>query len=179
MRRLFCSMLTVICISVAANAQEGSDYKRGIGVRVGGGYYDIVAASFKTFVTKPGAIELNLGFRPYASVYSNYNQFHLSFSASYQHHFPIAAIEGFRWFIGGGATAYNTFSSNKDLKGFGLGLFPTGGVDYKFGNIPLNVSADFRPTVAIIRPDYYSYNGFNAYSRFYAGNVGVSARYTF
>lgn len=161
------------------SAQEGGDYKRGIGLRAGGGYYDLIAASFKTFVTKPGAIELNLGFRPYAGVYSTYNQFHLSFSASYQHHFPIGSVEGLRWFVGGGATAYNTFSSNKDLAGFGLGLFPTGGVDYKFGNIPLNVSADFRPTFAIVRPDYYGYSYFNAYNRFYAGNVGASVRYTF
>lgn len=164
--------------AVSLQAQDGSDYKRGIGLRVGGGYYDIVAASFKTFITDPGAIELNLGFRPYAAVYSSYNQFNLSFSASYQHHFPIGSVEGLKWFVGGGLTAYNTFSSNKDYSGFGLGIFPTGGVDYKFGNIPLNVSADFRPTFAIVKPDYYGYS-YLSYSRFYAGNAGISARYTF
>lgn len=155
------------------SAQEGGDYKRGIGLRAGGGYYDLIAASFKTFVTKPGAIELNLGFRPYTYSYvSSYNWFNLSLSASYQHHFPIGSVEGLKWFIGGGVTAFNTFSSYEDYKGFGLGVFPTGGVDYKFGNIPLNVSADFRPTISVIKP--YDY-----YSRFYAGNVGASVRYTF
>ncbi|MBX3256389.1 MAG: hypothetical protein KF862_19795 [Chitinophagaceae bacterium] len=179
MKKLILTIWAVSCVMAAVNAQDGSDYKRGIGVRIGGGYYDVAAASFKTFITKPGAIELNLGFRPYSAIYSSYSQFHLSFSASYQHHFPIGNVEGLRWFIGGGATVYNTFSSNEDLRGFGLGLFPTGGADYKFNNIPLNVSADFRPTIAIIRPDYYGYSYLSTYSRFYAGNVGVSARYTF
>ncbi|MBS1752274.1 MAG: hypothetical protein JST63_20425 [Bacteroidetes bacterium] len=182
MKKLFVSAGIVFVLSfymVAVQAQEGSTYKSGIGLRAGGGYYDIIAASYKTFVTEPGAIELNLGFRPYAGVYSSYNQFHLSFSASYQHHFPIGSVEGLKWFVGGGLTAFNTFSNNKDFAGFGLGIFPTGGVDYKFANIPLNVSADFRPTFAIVRPDYYGYSYFSTYSRFYAGNVGASVRYTF
>ncbi|MBN8788097.1 MAG: hypothetical protein J0I84_13485 [Terrimonas sp.] len=182
MKKVFMYVAVVVITLLGlsnVNAQEGGNYKNGIGLRAGGGYYDVIAASYKTFVTEPGAIELNLGFRPYAAVYSNYNQFHLSFSASYQHHFPIGSVEGLRWFVGGGLTAYNTFSSNKDFAGFGLGLFPTGGVDYKFSNIPLNVSADFRPTFAIVRPDYYGYSYFSTYSRFYAGNVGASVRYTF
>lgn len=151
-------------------AQDGSSYKNGIGIRLGGGYYDMVAASYKTFITSPGALEINLGFRPYGYIGNNW--FNLSGSASYQHHFPIGQIEGFRWFVGGGLTAFNTFSSSDYYRGFGLGIFPTGGVDYKFGNIPLNVSADIRPTISIVNP--YSY-----YNSFYIGNGGVSARYTF
>lgn len=170
MKKLILIVITVIGSSTALFAQEGSDYKRGIGLRAGGGYYDIVAASFKTFVTKPGALELNLGFRPYGV--GQYSWFNLSASASYQHHFPIGSIEGFKWFVGGGAVAYNTFSKYNDYEGFGLGIFATGGVDYKFANIPLNVSADIRPTVGIIKP--YDY-----YNSFYFGNAGVSARYTF
>lgn len=175
MKKFFVSTSIVFVFSFcmfSAQAQEGSSYKSGIGLRAGGGYYDLIAASYKTFLTDPGALELNLGFRPYAGIYSSYNWFNLSFSASYQHHFPIGSIEGFKWFVGGGATAFNTFSNYDDYRGFGLGVFPTGGVDYKFANIPLNVSADFRPTIALIKP--YSY-----YSSFYAGNVGASVRYTF
>lgn len=169
MKKLLCAICVFICVAITSNAQEVGGYQRGIGLRAGAGYYDIVSASFKAFVTVPGAIELNLGFRP---SYSVYGQSHLSFSASYQHHFPIGSIEGLKWFIGGGAIAYNTFSKYNDYKGFGVGLFPTGGVDYKFGNIPLNVSADVRPTIGIVRPSSY-------YNSFYAGNVGLSARYTF
>lgn len=166
------SLLILVCsLGMAAftYAQDG-DYKSAIGGRIGGGYYDLVAGSFKTFITDPGALEFNVGFRPYG--FTGYSWFNLSASASYQHHFPIGNIEGFRWFVGGGLTAYNTFSSHSDYRGFGLGVFPTGGVDYKFGNIPLNVSADIRPTISIVKP-YDYYNGF------YIGNGGLSVRYTF
>lgn len=172
MKKVFRNVLVAFVTMSAlptVNAQSGGDYKNGIGLRAGGGYYDLIAASYKTFITTPGAIELNLGMRPYSAYY---NWVNLSFSASYQHHFPIGNIEGFRWFVGGGLTAFNSFSSNHDHRGFGLGIFPTGGVDYKFGNIPLNVSADIRPTISLVEP--YDY-----YGRFYAGNVGASVRYTF
>ena len=157
------------CIFISANAQS-KYYQSAIGARVGDGYYDLFSASYKTFITEPGAIELNLGFRNYGV--PGYDWFNLSFSASYQHHFEIQAVEGLRWFIGGGLVAFNSFSSYNNYSGFGLGVFPTGGADYKFANIPLNVSVDIRPTIALIKP--YDY-----YNSFYIGNVGVSARYTF
>lgn len=173
-RHVFVAIAAIFAFSTV-NAQQGSSYKSGIGVRLGTGYYDVVSASYKTFITTPGAIELNLGFRPNTYYYyaSNYNQFHLSFSAAYQHHFPIKPVEGLSWFIGGGLTAYHTFSGDKDYAGFGLGIFPTGGGDYKFTKIPLNVSLDFRPTLALVKPEYYFRNDF------ILNNVGVSARYTF
>lgn len=175
MKKLVCVICMLICLAVASQAQEGGSYKNAIGARLSGGYYDVFAASFKTFLSDQGALELNLGFRPYSGYHynnSSYNWFNLSFSAAYQHHFPIADIEGFRWFVGGGISAYNSFSDYDAYRGFGLGLFPTGGVDYKFTKIPLNVSADIRPTFMIVEP--YDY-----YNRFYAGNVGIAARYTF
>lgn len=170
------SVLFVLSFSaISLRAQEGSSYKSGIGVRLGAGYYDLISASYKTFITTPGAIELNLGFRPHTYYYyaAGFNQFHLSFSGSYQHHFPIKPVEGLQWFVGGGLIAYNTFSSNNNYSGVGVGIFPTGGGDYKFAKIPLDVSIDFRPTIALVKPDYYYYSSFTA------NNVGISARYTF
>lgn len=171
----------LICLTAAfvfvassqnADAQDltGSEYKSAVGIRLGGGYYDVVAGSLKTFVTKPGAIELNLGVRGDRGF--GYNWVNLSFSASYQHHFDIPAVDGLKWFIGGGLTAFNSFSKYDERDGFGLSIFPTGGADYKFENIPLNVSVDVRPTIQLVKP-YDKYNGF------YIGNFGVAARYTF
>ncbi|HTG57529.1 MAG TPA: hypothetical protein VL943_14730, partial [Niabella sp.] len=89
------------------------------------------------------------------------------------HHFDIKPVDGLKWFVGGGVVVSNTFSNNKYYKGVGVGLFPTGGADYKFKKIPLAVSADVRPTFNIVEPfDYNDYNNFYP-------NVGVSARYTF
>ena len=63
------------------------------------------------------------------------------------------------------------FSDYDDYDGFGFGIYPTGGVDYKFSNIPLNLTADIRPTFLVANPNNHN-NGF-------IGNLGIAARYTF
>lgn len=175
MKKLICSTIVLIGIASIGFAQgrskssDGSSYQSGIGIRVGSGYYDLISASFKTFIaSSPGAIELNLGFKPdnYYYNYYNSNGVSVSFAASYQYHFDIGQVEGLKWFVGGGAIVSNT-----SHYGFGFGVFPVGGVDYKFSSIPLNVSADVRPIIGIVRPTDY-------YNTFYP-SVGLSARYTF
>ncbi len=171
---MFKTILPAILFSLLVEASVAqplsqSNYQSAVGMRVSGGYYDLFSASYKTFITEPGAIELNAGFRNYSI--PGFSWFNLSASASYQHHFNIEPVEGLRWFIGGGLVAVNSFSSYSSYSGFGLGIFPTGGVDYKFAGIPLNLSADLRPTISLIKPNGY-------YSGFYLGNAGLSARYT-
>jgi len=161
-------ILTVVFAYATISLFAQSNYKRSIGVRLGSGYYDVIAAAYKTFITKPGALEFDLGIRPYNA---HDDWVNVSFSGAYQHHFDIKPVKGLKWFIGGGIVTSNSFSSNKDYRGFNLGIFPTGGVDYKFSKIPLSVSADIRSTIHIA--EAYDY-----YDTFYQ-NVGVSARYTF
>lgn len=145
------------------------DYKNSIGIRLGSGHYDVAAVAFKTFITQPGALEFDLGIRPHSR--GNNDWVNLSFSGTYQHHFPIGDIQGFKWFVGGGAILSNTFSDYEDSKGFSAGIYPTGGVDYKLKNAPFAFSADIRPTIHVV-------NGAGYYNGFYA-NGGVTARYTF
>ena len=95
----------------------------------------------------------------------------ISFSASYQYHVPITALPGLQWFIGGGLALTNTFSDNSSYRGIGFGLFPTGGADYKFAKIPLDVSVDIRPTFRVFSPAYYDYDNF------YFPDFGFSGRY--
>jgi len=174
----FLSALLAIGVSFGAFAQP---YHKGIGLRItpSNSYYDLVTASYKFFITDPGAIELNAGFglKGYGGYYvgNNYYRsskpFNFSISASYQHHFEIPVRGGgLYWFIGGGLVGYRSFSSDGQFDGFGFGLFPTGGVDFKIPRIPLAVSADYRPTFFVAKPDYYD--------GFYGTNFGVSARYT-
>lgn len=156
------------------NAQ--SDYSKAIGVRVSPpSNYDVIAASFKTFLTDAGAIELNAGFggHRYNIPGDDYRTNSVSFSAAYQHHFDIKPVDGLKWYIGGGATVFHTSSTykNSGYRGTGVGLFPTGGADYKFKSIPLNVSADWRPTFLVTAP--------GDYANFLGDKFGVSARYTF
>ncbi len=155
----------LLCVK-AASAQ---DYKNSIGLRLGSGYYDIAAVSFKTFISEPAALEFNLGIRPHK--YDSYKWTNVALSGAYQHHFPIGKIDGFKWYVGGGVTLSNTFSDYDDYSGFSVGLFPTGGVDYKLKNAPFAFSVDLRPTFHIVE-------GLDYYDGFYF-NGGVTARYIF
>ncbi len=161
--------LALLSLSSALFAQ--SDYKQSIGLRLGSGYYDIASAAYKTFLNDASALEFNLGIRP--ERFGGTRWTNVAASGAYQHHFDIKPVDGLKWFVGGGVVVSNTFSNNDYYKGFGVGLFPTGGADYKFKKIPLAVSADIRPTFNIV--EAFDYNGYN---NFYP-NVGVSARYTF
>lgn len=152
---------------LVAGVSQAQDYKNSIGIRLGESYYDVVAASFKTFISQPAALEFDLGFRPYSDWTT------VSLSGAYQHHFQISNIDGFKWFVGGGAVLANTFADGlwDDHKGFSAGIFPTGGVDYKLKNAPFAFSADVRPTVHVVK----AYSGTSGVYF----NGGVTARYTF
>jgi hypothetical protein len=175
---LFCASLFCFLTSFS---QNNSTYHSAIGLRIGTGYDDLFSASYKVFLSGgPGALELNLGVKPPYSYdsypgnpsYSSSNITMMSFSASYQYHVPIAAVNGLQWFVGGGFSLTNTFSDLDGYNGIGFGLFPTGGADYKFGNIPLDVSVDIRPTFRVASPTYYDYENF------YFPDFGFSARFT-
>lgn len=152
-----------------ASGAFAQDYKNSIGVRFGSGVYDVVGASFKTFISQPGALEFNLGFRPYSNRGNDWTN--VSFSAAYQHHFPIANIDGFKWYVGGGLVIAHSISDYDYYSGTSVGIFPTGGVDYKLKNAPFAFSVDIRPTIHISEAyDYYD----NVFI-----NGGITARYTF
>jgi hypothetical protein len=169
MRKITLGIVCMTIMSIQSFSQ--STYSKAIGIRLSGSYYDIASVSYKFFISEAGAIELNGGFgaRNYSHTGGHYGAFALSAAASYQHHFDIKPVEGLRWFIGGGAIVYNVFSDDDQYEGFAFGLFPTGGVDYKFDNIPLNLSADLRPTFFLAMPNYYST---------FQGTFGIAARYT-
>jgi hypothetical protein len=172
MKKVFLSGLLLAGLATVSVAQ--STYKSAIGGRFSNGYFDAVSGSYKTFVTQHGALEFNLGFR--GRSYGSFDWVTVAFSAAYQHHFDIKPVPGLRWFVGGGLSVYNSFSNDERYRGFGMGIFPTGGIDYKFSNIPLNLTADIRPTISIADPYDDNYNG---YKSFNGGNFGVAVRYTF
>ena len=165
MKKFFLALFVGVCITSAGFGQvNGPDYKAGIGLRFSGSYYDAISASFKLFVSEPSAFEFNAGARHFS-----YGRTNVSASAAYQYHFPIGNIEGFKWFVGGGLTVLNSFADDDVYdEGFGLAVFPTGGVEYKF-NFPLAVSADFRPSLYLANP----------YDEDFNPNFGIAARWTF
>jgi hypothetical protein len=161
-------LLGVLIASIGMKGFSQSDYDKAIGIRISESYYDIASVSYKFFVSDQGAFELNGGFG--AKSYSLGGVFRLTAAITYQHHFNIGTVPGLRWFIGGGVVANHSFSDHSGYRGFAVGLYPNGGVDYKFPKIPLNVSADYRPTLFLGRQSQDDL--------FYGTNFGVAARYT-
>jgi hypothetical protein len=161
----FFSVLAITCVAQ-------SSYERSIGLRFGTGHYDWVGASYKQFIDADAAVEFNLGFSGNEKRWegSDWDWSALSLSGSYQYHVDIPEVPGLKWFVGGGLSLYQGFSDMSDFSGFGAALFPLGGADYKFGNMPLNVTADLRPTIYI--------DGLKQRGGFFP-NIGVAARYTF
>lgn len=150
-----------IALSCAFVAQAQSNYTSAIGLRLG---YPL-SASYKHFISDPGAIEVFAGFRGY----SGYSWFNVG--ALYEHHKPIESVEGLQWYFGGGASAYfwsfNNGFLNDGASNTSFAILGALGLDYKFANAPFNLSVDWVPTFFV-----------NGYGNGFGGGYGaLSARY--
>lgn len=157
--------------------QDGDySYDRSFGLRLSlFKKYDFVTGSYKTFISPQAALEFNAGFgnfRGYSDIVVRYFAVTtFSATAAYQYHIDLDITPGLKWFVGGGVLLFGSSSKYEYYSGMGLGLFGNGGFDYKFKNLPLNLSLDARPTVNLIKPELFS--------RFTLHNIGLAARYTF
>ena len=162
-------LIVALSLLTAGSLLAQSEYKSAIGGRVG----IPIAGSIKHFISEAGALEGYAGFRDAGSNYY-YDGVNITIGGMYQHHFPIGDIDGFKWYIGGGALVqFFNVNDNRNTNNYsstGFALNGVGGVDYKFKGIPLNVSADWMPTF-FLNKTYYS--------NFGAGYGGLAARYTF
>jgi hypothetical protein len=150
----------VIAMLLVVTVSQAQDYKSAIGLRLG----SPLSVSYKTFISEKGAFEGVAGFRSFVG-YSWFNV-----GAYYQHHNEIASVDGLKWYYGAGVNAY-FWSYDTGFLGDGSTSFGISGVlglDYKFADIPLNLSADWIPTFFV--------NGFG--SGFGAGYGALAARYT-
>ncbi|MEO6731012.1 MAG: hypothetical protein ABIN01_07325 [Ferruginibacter sp.] len=144
---LFISIITLF--SIASKAQE---YKTAVGIRLGPNSPAIAPGfTIKHFLDEQHAVEAIVGINSGIGV-----------CALYEWHFPITAVPHLQWFAGAGA--YAAYRSSTSYIG-GAGIV---GVDYKFPDIPLNISIDWKPELNIIESV-----GFDA------SGVGFSARFTF
>jgi hypothetical protein len=138
---------------------QAQDYKTAIGLRLG----SPLSVSFKTFLSEKGAVELFAGYRGY----SFYNW--IALGGTYQRHIPLTGVEGLNVFFGGGASAffwsYDAFSEYSSTT---FGILGVGGLDYKFKNAPINISADWMPAFFI---------GTGYTTGFGAGYGALSVRY--
>lgn len=126
---------------------QAQDYSRSVGIRGGLG----ANVTYKQFVGPQSAFELMGGFY-FGDVYT---------SLTYEKHNEFTNdVRGLTWYWGVGASVL--LSSG----GIGVGALGAIGLDYSFGDIPLNISLDWMPHLYLIGG-----NGFEA------GGGGFSLRY--
>lgn len=120
---------------------QGATYTTAAGLRLG---YPL-SASIKHFIKDDIAVEGYVGFRGF----SGYNW--VSVSGAVQVHNPIESVDGLQWYWGGGASAFfysfdnSFFGDTSTSTAFGIQGYL--GLDYAFEDIPLNITADWIPTI--------------------------------
>lgn len=137
-----------------------TSYKAAIGLKFIYG----VSLTGKFFISEKSALEGILRYNSAGGLGSN-----IAFSGLYEYHEPIKGVDGLRWYIGGGGHV-NYFSykdSNEDaITTFGVAGIV--GLEYKFGKLPLAISADWQPGYIISNNMGFS-----------AENGGIGLKYTF
>ncbi len=149
MKKTACFISFILLIAFTVNAQV---YKTAVGLRLGPNTAAVSAGiTGKYFLNEKAAVEAILGVNN-----------GLSICGLYEIHFPIDAVKNLQWFAGAGAyVSFRSGSSN-------LGAAGIIGLDYKFEEIPLNISLDWKPELNIISKIGFESSG-----------LGFSARYTF
>ncbi len=144
-------LVAIAATALSTKAQSGNGYKNAIGVRLGSSVPAIKSGiTYKHFFNKAAA-EGILSFGDGVSL-----------CGLYEIHKPITSVESLQWLIGfGGYVGINNSTNNVGAAGI-IGL------DYKFNNILLNLTLDWKPELNIV-----SKVGFEA------SGIGFSARFTF
>ena len=150
MKKLLLLLVAALTFSLTTTAQNGSAYKDALGVRLGSSVPVIKnGITYKHFIGN-NAIEGILSFGDGVGI-----------CGLYEIHKPLST-QNLQWLIGFGAyVGFNTGTSN-------VGAAGIVGLDYKFAQVPLNLTLDWKPELNII-----SKVGFEA------SGIGFSARFTF
>jgi hypothetical protein len=139
---------------------ESSRYRAALGLKFIYG----ISLTGKLFLKEHAALEGILRYNGAGGLGTN-----VAFSGLYEYHNDITSIEGVRWYLGGGGHV-NYFSWEEDygdpVTTFGVaGII---GLEYKFKDLPIAISADWQP-------GYIVSNGVG----FSAENGGIGIKYIF
>jgi len=154
----FFLIVALLGFAIAADAQL---YKTAVGIRLSpSSAYVNNSATLKHFINERSAVEAIVSFGdPFA------------IGALYEIHKPFQT-EGLQWFYGvGGYLAFvkeynpNTMKNETDANFGAQGVV---GLDYKFSNLPLNLSLDWKPELNLVSD-----------IAFEASGIGLSVRFTF
>ena len=154
-------LLAIVALSLgAATALNAQDYKTAVGVRLSSASAAVNnSISLKQFINDRAAIEALFSFGD-----------PLALGAMLEIHKPMAAT-GLTWFYGGGGylSFLKTYNPNtqKNETDPSFGAMGVLGLDYKFTNVPLNLSLDWKPELNIVSD-----------INFEPAAVGFTARFT-
>lgn len=160
MKKILCPVLVLSGLFFASSA-SAQDYKTALGVRLSSAQ-PIVSNSItlKHFLNERTAVEALFSFGD-----------PLALGALVEIHKPLGA-QGIRWFYGGGG--YLGFvkefdpTKNREETNVNFGAQGVLGLDYKFVNLPLNLSLDWKPELNIVSD-----------INFEPAAIGFTARFTF
>jgi hypothetical protein len=160
MKKIFLALFTIAIIS-CVNTANAQDYKTAIGIRLSSSAAMVNnSISFKQFITEKTAIEGLVSFGD-----------PLAIGALIEFHKPLAAA-GLKYYYGAGGYLgfVKTYNPNKNINETDANLGAQGviGLDYKFSNVPLNISLDWKPELNIVTD-----------INFEPAAVGFTARFTF
>ena len=150
--------LAAIVFTTTVSAQS---YKTGVGVRLSSSQAMVNnSISLKHFLNERSAIEALFSFGD-----------PLAIGALYEVHKPFSS-EGLQWFYGGGGYLgfVKSWNPNKNRHETDVNVGAQGvvGLDYKFTNLPLNLSLDWKPELNLVSD-----------INFEPAAVGFTARFTF
>lgn len=167
MKKLLTTFLLFGAIMFCTQKADAQLYKNGIGLRLGWGY----GLTFKHFLSEKAALEGILNYRSYGV--TNYNYNYLRITGLYLIHNPIKSVEGLQWYYGGGLMFQSWGGDFKeylpDAKTSNIGIVGALGLDYKFRDVPISITADWLPTFIL-----------SGYGDGFGGEAGgLAIRYTF
>lgn len=160
MKKIFFAFFLSLCICSISNVQA-QDYKTALGVRLSSAAAAVNnAVSIKQFISANTAIEGLLSFGD-----------PLAFGVLLEKHKPLSS-EGLQYYYGaGGYLSFpKTYNPNKQKNEVDPNFGAQGviGLDYKFANVPLNISLDWKPELNIVSD-----------INFEPAAIGFTARFTF
>jgi hypothetical protein len=160
MKKVFASLFLFAMIAIV-NKASAQDYKTALGVRLSSSQAIVNnSVSIKHFLNERTAIEGLLSFGD-----------PLALGALVEIHQPLGE-SGLKWYYGGGGylgfvKSYNV-NLDKNETDANFGAQGVLGMDYKFANIPLNLSLDWKPELNLVTD-----------INFEPAAIGFTARFTF
>lgn len=148
--------LFAFCISSAAVYSQEAPYHQALGIKIPAGF----GITYKSFINDSHSIEAQAGFWKKGFRLSGLYEFNF---------YSFDEVPGLAWFVGGGAHIGTWKSQYKDEYNseVDFGLDGIIGLDYKFADLPLNLSIDWQPSIALIGSSFSPAYG------------GIGIRYTF